>query len=73
MQPAILLAFIQFGLGSAILVGVGYLVINTVIGQILEPKYMGHDLGLSTLVVFLSLVFWGWVLGPVGMVLSGKF
>ncbi len=68
--PPVLLAVIQGGFGDAVLVAAGYLVINFVIGNLVEPMFMGRKLGLSTLVVFLSLVFWGWVLGPVGMILS---
>jgi AI-2 transport protein TqsA len=68
--PAILLALIQLGLPSALLTLLGYLVVNITIGNFLEPRVMGRSLGLSTLVVFLSLLFWGWVLGPIGMVLS---
>ncbi|MBW1803418.1 MAG: AI-2E family transporter [Deltaproteobacteria bacterium] len=68
--PAVLLAFIQFGIGKTLIVAVGYFVINVVMGSVIEPRFMGKTLGLSTLVVFLSLLFWGWVLGPVGMLLS---
>jgi predicted PurR-regulated permease PerM len=68
--PAILLAFVQLGVSSALFAGLGFLVVNAVIGNLIEPRFMGRALGLSTLVVFVSLVFWGWVLGPVGMLLS---
>lgn len=68
--PPILLALIQLGPWFAIFTAIGYFAINTLIGSIMEPRIMGKGLGLSTLVVFLSLLFWGWVLGPVGMLLS---
>ncbi len=68
--PVILLALVQFGFLAAGEVALLYLVMNNLIGNFIEPKLMGHSLGLSTLVVFLSLVFWGWLLGPVGMFLS---
>jgi predicted PurR-regulated permease PerM len=68
--PAVLLALVQLGFGDALLAASGYLLINMVIGNMLEPKVLGHGMGLSTLVVFVSLVFWGWALGPVGMLLS---
>lgn len=68
--PPVLLGFVQFGFGRALIVAAGYFVINTVFGSVIEPRFMGRGLGLSTLVVFLSLVVWGWVLGPVGMLLS---
>ena len=68
--PAVLLAFIQLGTGPAILTAIGFVVVNVLMGNLIEPRFMGMSLGLSTLVVFLSLVFWGWVLGPVGMLLS---
>ena len=49
---------------------VGYLAINIAFGNILEPRIMGYGVGISPLVVFIGLVFWGWVFGPVGMLLA---
>jgi predicted PurR-regulated permease PerM len=68
--PAVMLALVQLGPLPAVGVAGVYLLINGVIGNVIEPRYMGRGLGLSTLVVFLSMVFWGWVLGPIGMLLS---
>ena len=68
--PPVLLAMIQLGFGEALIVAVLFLTVNIVMGNVVEPRFMGRGLGLSTLVVFLSLLFWGWVLGPVGMLLS---
>lgn len=68
--PAIALALVDNSAETAAFVGIGYLAINVSIGNFLEPRVMGEGMGLSPLVVLISLVFWGWVLGPVGMVLA---
>jgi predicted PurR-regulated permease PerM len=68
--PAMSLAVLQLGVAEAGFIGLGYVTINMVMGNMVEPRYLGKGLGLSTLVVFLSLIFWGWLLGTVGMLLS---
>ena len=68
--PGVLLAFIEFGPGWAAVTAIGYVAINVTVGNVLEPRLMGRGLGLSPLVILISMIFWGWVLGPVGMLLS---
>ena len=68
--PAVLLALVQLGVGEATATAIGYAAINVVFGVILEPRWMGYGVGISPLVVFTGLIFWGWVFGPVGMLLS---
>ncbi len=68
--PPVLLALIQFDVERSLLLAMGYLVVNVLVGQVLEPRIMGRGMGLSPLIVFLSLVFWGWMLGGAGMLLS---
>lgn len=69
--PAVVLAVLEGdSFHLPIYVAGVYLVVNVILGNLVEPRVMGKGLGLSTLVVFLSLVLWGWILGPVGMLLS---
>ncbi len=68
--PAIITAFLGGGMVLAGWVSLWYVFINTVVGNILEPRIMGKGLGLSSLVVLLSMTFWGWIFGPTGMILS---
>ncbi len=68
--PPVILAFVQIGPAAVLWTAATFLFANTVVGNFLEPKFMGKMLGLSTFVVFLSLIFWGWIFGSVGMFLS---
>jgi len=68
--PAVVMALIQYNFTMAGIVAALFLAVNLLMGNYVEPRVMGRGLGLSTLVVFLSLLFWGWLLGPVGMLLS---
>jgi AI-2 transport protein TqsA len=68
--PAVLLALVQRGFTGALLVALVFLSVNVLLGNLLEPQVMGRRLHLSPLVVFLSLIFWGWVWGPLGMILA---
>lgn len=70
LTPPTLLAFLLLGWQHGVVLLVGYLAIEMVMGNVVEPRIMGKHLGLSSLVVFLSLLFWGWIWGPIGMFLS---
>jgi predicted PurR-regulated permease PerM len=68
--PPVVLAMIQLGPIQALTVAILFISVNVLLGNVVEPYLVGRKVGLSTLVVFMSLVFWGWVWGPVGMLLS---
>lgn len=68
--PAVLLALVELGGPGALVITIGYAAVNVVMGNVIEPKVMGDGLGISPLVVFVSLIVWGWIWGPAGMLLA---
>jgi AI-2 transport protein TqsA len=68
--PPVLLGLMTGGLPIALAVASGYVAVNLAVDNILEPRIMGHTLGLSPLVILLSMLLWGFVLGPVGAILA---
>ncbi len=68
--PAVLLALVQLGAGEATATAIGFMAVNIAFGNFIEPRLMGYGVGISPLIIFVGLIFWGWVFGPVGMLLS---
>ncbi len=68
--PAVLFSLIQLGFMGGLWTSIIFVVANMLVGNVVEPKMMGKGMGLSTFVVFASLLFWGFILGTVGMFLS---
>jgi AI-2 transport protein TqsA len=68
--PPTVLALVIAGWPNALLVAGGYFLINNFLGNFLEPIFMGRRFGISTLIVVVSVMFWGWVWGPLGMLLA---
>ena len=68
--PAVLIAFIMHGSVAGIETVIVYLVFNTIIGNVIEPQLMGKNLGISPLIVFFSMIFFGYLLGPIGMLIA---
>lgn len=68
--PPILLGLILGDLGDGIIVAFGYIAINFAIGNGIEPLFLGKQFGIATSVVLLSVLLWGWVWGPCGMLLA---
>jgi AI-2 transport protein TqsA len=67
---AVAIALAEQGVGAAIGVGLGFLVINTLIGNIMEPRMLGRTIGMSPFVVLLGMLFWAWMWGAIGALLS---
>jgi predicted PurR-regulated permease PerM len=67
---ASIIAFADGGLVTALLAGAGFGVVTTLMNNVVEPRFFGHRMGIAMSIVFISLVVWGWVLGPTGMLLA---
>jgi AI-2 transport protein TqsA len=68
--PVFFITLLEFGFARAAIVVILVIVINTIVDNYFSPKIMGKSVGLSTLAVFLSVFFWGWVLGGIGALMS---
>ncbi len=67
----VVFSLVQFGsLSKAIWIMISLTILQTVMGNIIEPRLMGRSLNLSPLMVIISLIFWGYLWGVTGMILA---
>lgn len=70
LVPPVLLALLALGWKEALIVLIGYQVINNVLDNVIGPRFVGRQMQMSALLSFLSVIFWAWVLGPTGAILA---
>lgn len=70
LTPPALLALVEHGFGRATAVVVGYIVVNFITDNVVKPRFVGSTLDLSPVVVVMSLLFWGWLIGPMGALVA---
>ena len=68
--PPVLMAYAQYGLSTALIVLLGYVLINGGVQNFIQPKMMGQGLKINPLVVFVGLFVWGFLLGGMGAILA---
>jgi AI-2 transport protein TqsA len=68
--PPALLGLLGGGWGLALAVIVVYILLNFVGQSLIQPRFVGNAVGLSTTVAFLALLFWAWLIGPLGAILA---
>lgn len=68
--PPVLLALLNYGWLRAAIVFVAYEVVNILLGDVIGPRFIGRQVKISPLLSFLSVLFWAWLLGPPGAILS---
>lgn len=68
--PPALMALLQFGVQEMLIVVIAYIVLNFLVDNVIKPRFIQESVNLSPTVTFISLVVWGWVLGPIGAILS---
>ncbi|MEQ9619825.1 MAG: AI-2E family transporter [Deltaproteobacteria bacterium] len=68
--PPALIALLEFGWVHCLILVIGFIVINAFIDNVIKPKFLGQEFNMSILLVFLSLLFWSWVLGAIGAILG---
>jgi predicted PurR-regulated permease PerM len=68
--PAVFLAFIEYGLGTALVVLLLIILLNAAMDNFVTPRFMGDRLNMPTVFIMIGFLFWGWVYGPLGALLA---